>query len=127
MDAHTEMDAVIRAAGERQQRDLEAGVDVAARLRRFKASADVGWWHELEKNRDRLAAKVASGLLRPVADREAARIFVDRAYRDALDHLPELRRADPEQRERWLYNQTLLRVAEELESRVSRSAFRECT
>jgi hypothetical protein len=128
MDASTEMDAILRAVRERQQSDLEASIDVAARLRSFQANVDNSWWAELEEYRESLIATAAwalsPSLWRAGDDRVSARNLVDKTYRDALENLSELHRRTPAKRRRWLLNRTLEQVAELIEERAAAPATR---
>ncbi|MET0425592.1 MAG: hypothetical protein ABW046_17115 [Actinoplanes sp.] len=122
MDASTEMDGLLRAVREKQQSDLEAEIDVAARLRAFTANVDNRWWDDLEAYRETLVTKAARALSptlwRTVEDRETAAHLVDKTYRDALADLPGLRRLSPARQRRWLLNRTLEQVADVIEERA---------
>jgi hypothetical protein len=117
-----DMDALLRAARERQQSDLEATVDVSGRLSELKATVDNRWWEELAAYREKLVDTVAWALSPLVwgaaEDRATARELVDKSYREAVDDLPELRRLSRRGRRRWLLNRTLEQVAEVLEDRA---------
>lgn len=121
MDAVTEMDALLHAVRERQRRDLEARIDVAARLDELKEDLRVAWWSELEEYRETLVAKTARALSpswwRPAGDCGTARYLVDITYRDAVDNLLELAGMTPSRRRRWLLNRTLAQVVQVVEDR----------
>ena len=123
MDASTETDAVLRAVRERQHQELEARIDVAARLDDFKARLDTGWWDDLRECRGRLITEAAGRLSPSPGDaaghRGTAERIVDRSFREALDHLPELHRLPPAKREQWLLVRTLEHVLDEVRERAS--------
>jgi hypothetical protein len=117
MDATTPGDAFLEAFRTRQQDHLAAGIDVADRLRRLKATADNGWWDDLTGYRETLVA-TATRALTPWLGRGAgageygsvAGTIVNEVYGLARYHAPELRPLSPAQRRNWLLIRTLERV-----------------
>lgn len=112
----TAVDALLIAARDRMQHTLDDTIDVGDRLRRFKETADIGWWNDLMDHRDALVDEAARMLTPPpardrgraesrdgiAANRPGAELIVERVYRDARADAPHLRRLTPAARRQRL-------------------------